>query len=464
MTKTKKGFKVPHVYVIVIALILLSAILTYIIPAGTYDFQFDESVNRNVVVADSFRYLDEKNPTTFRTLLTSISKGMAASVDIMMLVVLVCAGFQIISDTGALNAGIFALLRLLKGKNKLVLVIMTVIYSAIGGYLGWLEGQLVFIPITVMMTAAMGYDNILGFMVVALGAISGYSTGPMNIYSTGLCQGILGLPVYSGLGFRVVIWAVFTAIACLFVLAYARRLDKDPTRSLVYGVEGVTPPYVSEEPPFTTRRKLVFVVTLAGILVSAIGCAEWGWYLQELTGIFILTGIVGGIVYGMSGNEMSNSFANGAKMIIPSALVIGASRAILVLLENANVLHTVINALAKGIGVLPSSLSATAICFVTVLLNAFITSASAKAAILMPILAPLGDILGLNGQILIVAYQLGDGFTNFFWPTSGVLMAGLAMSGNIPWDRWAKAVWKFMVTVTIVAMVVVFIGQMIGIK
>lgn len=464
MTKTKKGFKVPHVYVIVIALILLSAILTYIIPAGTYDFQYDESAKRNVVVADSFRYLDEKNPTTFRTLLTSIPKGMAASVDIMMLVVLVCASFQIISDTGALNAGIFALLRLLKGKNKLVLVIMTVIYSAIGGYLGWLEGQLIFIPITVMMAVAMGYDNVLGFMVVALGAISGYSTGPLNIYSTGLCQGILGLPVYSGLGFRVVIWAVFTAIACLFVLAYARRLDKDPTRSLVYGVEGVTPPDVSEEPPFTTRRKLVFVVTLAGILVSAIGCAKWGWYLQELTGIFIVTGIVGGIVYGMSGNDMSTSFANGAKMIIPSALVIGASRAILVLLEDASVLHTVINALAKGIGVLPGSLSATAICFVTVLLNAFITSASAKAAILMPILAPLGDILGLNGQILIVAYQLGDGFTNFFWPTSGVLMAGLAMSGNIPWDRWAKAVWKFMVTVTIVAMVVVFIGQMIGIK
>lgn len=464
MTKTKKGFKVPHVYVIVIALILLSAVLTYIIPAGTYDFQYDESVNRNVVVADSFRYLDEKNPTTFRTLLTSISKGMAASVDIMMLVVLVCAGFQIISDTGALNAGIFALLRLLKGKNKLVLVIMTVIYSAIGGYLGWLEGQLVFIPITVMMTVAMGYDNMLGFMVVALGAISGYSTGPMNIYSTGLCQGILGLPVYSGLGFRMVVWAVFTIIACLFVLAYARRLDKDPTRSLVYGVEGVTSPDVSEEPPFTTRRKLVFIVTLAGILISAIGCAKWDWYLQELTGIFILTGIVSGIVYGMSGNEMSNSFANGAKMIIPSALVIGASRAILVLLEDANVLHTVINALAKGIGVLPGSLSATAICFITVLLNAFITSASAKAAILMPILAPLGDILGLNGQILIVAYQLGDGFTNFFWPTSGVLMAGLAMSGNIPWDRWAKAVWRFMVTVTIVAMVVVFIGQMIGIK
>ena len=137
----KKELKVPHVYVIVIFLILLSAILTYIIPAGTYEFAFDEAANRNVVVADSFTYLETHTPTSFHTLLTSISKGMAASVDIMMLVILVVAGFQIITDTGALSAGIFALLRLLKGKNKLVLVIMTVIYSTIGGYLGWLDSD-----------------------------------------------------------------------------------------------------------------------------------------------------------------------------------------------------------------------------------------------------------------------------------------------------------------------------------
>ncbi len=460
----KKTFKVPHVYVIVIALILLAAVLTYIIPAGSYDFQYDEAAGRNVVVADSFHYLDEKTPTTFRTLITSISKGMAGSVDIIMLVVLVCAAFQIINDTGALNAGIFALLHMFKGKNKIALVVMTVIFSTLGGYLGWLEATLIFIPITVTMTVAMGYDNVLGYMVCGLGTIVGFSSGPLNIYTTGLCQGILGLPMYSGLGFRVVVWCIFTAIACLFVLAYARRLDKDPTRSYVYGVEGVTIPDVSEEPAFTGRRKLVFVITLAGILVSAVGSAKWGWYLQELTGLFILTAIVAGLAYGMNGTQMSNSFANGAKMIIPSALVIGASRAILILLENANVLHTVINGLAKGINVLPGSLSATAICFVTVLLNALITSASAKAAILMPILSPLGDILGLNGQIIVVAYQLGDGFTNLFWPTSGVLMAGLAMAGNIPWDRWAKAVLKFMITVTLVAFVVVFVAQMIGLQ
>lgn len=464
MKKEKKAFKVPHVYVIVIFLILLSAILTYIIPAGTYEFAFDEAANRNVVVADSFTYLETQSPTSFHTLLTSISKGMAASVDIMMLVILVVAGFQIISDTGALSAGIFALLRLLKGKNKLVLVIMTVIYSTIGGYLGWLEGQLVFIPITVTMAVAMGYDNILGFMVVGLGAICGYATGPLNVYTTALCQGILSLPVYSGLAFRVVVWALFTALACVFVLAYAKRLDKDPKNSLVYGVEGVTQPDLSEEPEFTGRRKLVFLITLAGIILSAVGSTMWGWYLQEITGIFIFTGILGGIAYGMTGTQMANSFTEGAKMIIPSALVIGAARTILVLLESANVLHTVINFLAGAIGVIPASLTGVAINLVTVLLNAFITSASAKAAILMPILSPLGDILGLNGQLTIVAYQLGDGFTNMFWPTSGVLMAGLAMSGNIPWDRWAKAVWKFIVAATVLSAVVVFVGQAIGLS
>ena len=460
----KRTLKVPHVYVIIVVLILLSAVLTYVIPAGAYDFVYDEAADREVVVADSFRYLDENTPASFRDLITSVSKGMAASVDIMMLVVLVCASFQIINDTGALSAGIFALLRVLKGRNKLVLVIMTVIYSAIGGYLGWLEGQLIFIPITVAMAVAMGYDNALGFMVLAFGAISGYATGPLNVYSTGVCQGIMGLPLYSGFGFRVVAWVLFTILACIFVLAYARRIEKDPTKSLTYGAEGVIVPDVGEAPAFNTRRRLVFLVTLVGIVVSAIGCASWGWYLQELTGIFILTGIVGGLVYGMSGTQMSNSFAAGAREIIPSALVIGASRAILVLLEEADVLHTVINGLAQVIGVLPHSLSGAAICGTTALLDALVTSASAKAAIMMPSLAPLGDILGISGQVTIVAFQLGDGFTNFFWPTSGVLMAGLAMSGNIPWDRWAKYAWKFAVASVALAMVVVFVGQMIGIQ
>ena len=166
----------------------------------------------------------------------------------------------------------------------------------------------------------------------------------------------------------------------------------------------------------------------------------------------------------MTGNQMANSFTEGAKMIIPSALVIGAARTILILLESSNVLHTVINFLAGAIGVIPASLTGVAINLITVLLNAFITSASAKAAILMPILSPLGDILGLNGQLTIVAYQLGDGFTNMFWPTSGVLMAGLAMSGNIPWDRWAKAVWKFIAAATVLSAVVVFVGQAIGLS
>lgn len=462
--KEKKKFKVPHVYVIVIALILITAVLTYIIPPGSYEYVVDEATGRNVVDPTSFSYGTEKNPAGFYELITAIPAGMAGAVDTIMMVVLICAAIQIINDTGAMNAGVFAMLRILKGKNKLVLAIMTVLFSLIGGILGWAEGLLIFLPVTVSMAVAMGYDNLLGFMVLAFGGAAGFSSGPMNIYTTGVCQGIAGLQLYSGMAFRWVCWVVFTLIAVFFVLQYATRLEKDIKNSYIFGVEGVTQPDVSEVPEFTTRRKLVFVVMLAGIVISAVGCAEWGWYLQQLSGVFILTGIVGGLVYGMGGTEMANSFSNGAKMIIPSALIIGAARGILYLMETAGVLHTVVYGLAGTLSNFSAVVSAVGINIVTLILNFFVTSATSKAAILMPILAPLGDILDLKQQLIILAYQFGDGFTNYFWPTSGIVMAGIAMAGNIPWDRWAKATWKYMLASVLAGVAMVIVGFYVGVS
>ena len=462
--KQKKQFKVPHVYVILIVLILLTALLTYIVPSGSFDFVVDEATGRNIVDPDSFHYAEEKNPTSFQTLITAIPAGMAQAVDTIMMVVLICASVQIINDTGAMNAGIFAMLRILKGKNKIILALTTIVFALMGGVLGWAEGLLIFIPVLVSMTVAMGYDNVLGFMIIALGGGVGYATGPMNIYSTGVCQGIVGLPLYSGMAFRWFEWAVFTLIAVFFVLRYATLLEKNKANSVVYGVDGVTQPDVSEVPEFNVKRKLVFCIMLLGILLSVLGCAYWGWYLQQLAGIFIVIGIAGGIVYGMNGNEIANSFIGGAKTIIPSALVIGAARAILYLMESASILHTLVYWLANGLGHFPPVVAAIGIYIVTIFLNFFVTSATAKAAILMPILAPLGDILGLNQQLIIVAYQLGDGFTNYLWPTSGLVMAGIAMAGNVPWDRWAKAVWKFMLVASLTGVVMVAIGYFLGVS
>ncbi len=460
----KKKFTVPHVYTIIIILIVLTAILTYIVPAGAYDYVLDEGSGRNVVDPNSFKYLDENNPTDFKTLITSIPAGCAAAVDIMMMVILIVAAVQIIADTGAMNAGIFAFLKLMKGRKHIVLVIMTILFGLIGAILGWAEGMFVFIPIIVTLTVAMGYDCLMGFLIVAVGGSIGFSAGPLNIYTTGVCQSIVGLPIYSGMAFRWAVWVIFMIVGIFFVLAYAKRLDSDPKNSYIYGVNEIVQPDLTEVPEFTTKRKIVFVLFLIGIAISAIGCAKWGWYVQQMGGIFVLTGIICGLVYGMKPTEMAISFANGCKGVIPSTMVIGAARAVLYLMESASILHTLIHALGVFLGGFSPVISAVGINIVTVILNFFITSATSKAAILMPILSPLGDILNIHQQVIIVAYQLGDGFTNYFWPTSGIVMAGLAISGNIPWEKWAKATWKFMLVMTIMSMVAVAVAQIIGLS
>ncbi len=460
----KKKFKIPHVYVIVICLILLAAILTYIVPAGSYSYIYDEASGRDIVDPNSFSYLQENNPTSFTELITAIPVGCAAAVETMMMVLLICASVQIVSDTGAMNAGIFALLKVMKGQKYLVITIMTILFGLIGAILGWAEGLFIFIPLIVTMTVAMGYDNILGYMIIAVGGGIGFSTGPMNVYTTGVCQGIVGLPLFSGMGFRWAIWAIFMAVGIFFVLAYAKKLDKDIKNSAIYGVEGIIKPDVSVIPEFTTRRKLVFVIFLGGVVLSAFGCVKWGWYLQELSGVFVLTGILCGIAYGMGGTEMANSFANGLKGVIPSTMIIGAARGILYLMESASILHTLIHGVAIILGNFSPVTSAIGINIVTLIFNFFITSATAKASILMPILAPLGDILGISQQVVVVAYQLGDGFTNYFWPTSSDIMAGLAIAGCIPWEKWAKTIWKFILTMTIMSWCAIAVAHMIGLS
>lgn len=459
----KKKFQIPHIYIVIIALLILTALLTYVIPSGTYGYVYDEAAGREIVNPESFAYEEQNNPTGFYELITCIPSGMAASVDVIMMVIIVCGAFRIISDTGALNAGIFALLKKMNGKNKVVLSVITIIFALLSGCLGWAEQMLVFVPVTVAMAIAMGYDNLMGLLVVALGGAAGFTAGPLNIYTTGICQGIAGLPLYSALGYRSFAWVIFTAIAVLTVCSYANRLEKDKKNSYLYGVDGIITPDLSEVPEFSTRRKLVFIVALLGVALSAVGCAQMGWGIQQITGELLFTGIICGIVGGMRGGDICASFIEGAKEIAPAALVIGGARGILYLMETAQILHTIIYYLAGVLGNLPSVVSAVGINVATTALNFFVVSATAKGSILMPILAPLADILGISRQLVILAFQFGDGFTNYFWPTSGIVMAGTAMAGGIPWDRWAKATWKYMLISSLSGIVLVVAAYFLNI-
>jgi len=352
------------------------------------------------------------------------------------------------------------LIKRLKGKESIIIAGMTILFAIIGGFLGWAEGILIFIPLIVSMTRAMGYDSLLGVGIVLLGGAAGFTAGPLNIYTTGICQGIAGLPLFSALEFRMVSFAIFTVTAIVFVLLYAKRLKASLTNSYVYGIDT----YVQEIdensiPKFTARRKIIVAMVAAGFILIAYGTAKWGWYLKEISGAFIILGILVGIVGKTSANDMSLQFAKGAQSIIPSALVIGIARGVLYIMEQGHILDTVIHAMANGLNGLPGTVSAVFINLIAIFFNFFVISASSKAAMLMPILMPLGDIINVNRQVITIAYQFGDGFTNYFWPTSGIVMAGLAMGGNIPWEKWAKWTWKIMLTWTAVGIAMVIAAQ-----
>jgi uncharacterized ion transporter superfamily protein YfcC len=462
--ETKKrgftDFKVPHVYVIVFFILLLALICTVIVPSGEYDYVFDETSGRDLVDPSSYTLIEKPafDPMVF---VRAIPAGMSAAVDVIMMVVLILAAFEIVNATGALTAGIYALVLRLKGKESFVVVGLTILFSVIGGFLGWAEGILMFIPLAVSMTKAMGYDAMLGVGVVMLGGGAGFTAGPLNVYTTGVAQGIANLPLFSGLEFRLMSWCIFTLMAIIFCLAYARKLKKDINNSLISGNELSEVNEEIEIPPFTARRKINVIIVICSFVLIAYGTAKWGWYLKEISGAFIVMGILCGIIAGTRLNDMALQFANGAKIIIPSALVIGMARGVLYIMQEGKIIDTLVHSLASALNGMPSIISVILITLFTIFLNFFIISASSKAAMLMPILMPLGDLIGVKRQVITVAYQFGDGFTNYFWPTSGIVMAGLALGGNIPWDRWAKWTWTLMLAWTVMGIILTVIAQMI---
>lgn len=461
VSKAKFKIKIPHVYVVIFVLLIIAAILTYIVPAGQFSYIEDPGSGRQVVDPSSFTYI-EKNPTDIVTFARAIPAGMEASVNVIMMVVLIIASFEIVNATGALNAGIFALINKLKGQENIVIIAMTLLFSVIGGFLGWAEGMLMFIPLTISITRAMGYDSLLGVGVVLLGGGAGFTAGPLNVYTVGVAQGIAGLPLFSGLWYRMVAWVIFTAIAVFFIQRYANKIKKNPEKSLLHGQSmEIDEVNENEIPEFTGSKKVIVALIILGFTIIAYGTAKWGWYLKEISGMFILLGVIVGIIGRLSTDQMSESFARGAKIIIPSALVIGMARGILFIMEEAKILDTIINSLAGGLDAFPNVLSVALISVISIIFDFFVTSASSKAAILMPILMPLGDILEIPRQVIAIAYQFGDGFPNYFFPTSGIVMGALAMGGNIPWEIWAKWTIKVMAVWIAAAIALVMIGQII---
>ena len=362
-------------------------------------------------------------------------------------------GIEVVQETGALHIGISkAISKLGMKSGNFVLILIFGIFAALGGFLGFIEASIPFIPLAISIAIALGYDSILGVAVALLGAMIGFSSGPTNPLTVGIAQSLAGLPMFSGIGFRIVIFAISIGITLHHILSYGKKVKENPSKSLVSDIDTSDISFDAksyEDQKFTLAHKLILITMVGAIGLFLYAAINWRWYFNELSALFVLVAVVSGFLGKLGINKTAEVFVRGSSKIAGGALIIGVARGIQWILDSSNIIDTIINAVATPLSHLPSSVSAIAMLGVTSVVNFFIPSGSGKALVVMPIMLPMADIVGLSKQTVILAYQLGDGITNIIYPTVGAVLIALAF-GKVPFDRW------FRFTISLVAKLLVF--------
>ena len=443
--ENKKFSRVPHTYVILFSVIIIMSILTYIVPAGTYDRVEDPATGRTVVDPASFHLVDPSPIGPFE-LMQSVPNGMSAASGIIFFIFIVGGAFQMITSTGAIEAGISKIALSLKGKEKFMIPIFMVIFSIGGGTFGMAEETIVFVPIGIALARALGYDAIVGTAMITLGAAVGFSSGFMNPFTVGVAQGIAEVPLFSGIGLRLVVLVVLLIVTMIYVMRYAAKVQDNIENSVVSDLEAEEKHKIMDlntVPTLEKQHYLVLATIVIGFGFIIYGVFRLDWYITEIASAFLAMGIIGGLLGKVGPSRLAKEFVEGARGIVFGALVVGVARGILVVMQDGMIIDTLINGLASAIQTLPSSIAVVGMMIVQVIINFFIPSGSGQAAATMPIMTPLSDIIGVTRQTAVMAYQFGDGFTNSIIPTSATLMAALSI-GRVPYERWVKFLWPLM--------------------
>ena len=418
-----RKLKVPNTYVIIAVIIALCAVLTWFVPGGQYVKAEDGTLSYEAVDAV---------PQTWQVL-SAVYHGFVKQAGIIVFILVVGGAFWLLNATGAVEAGIQRFIVRIGKRDILVLVALTVLFSLAGAVFGMSEETIPFVGIVVPLVVSMGYDAFMGMLVVYVASNVGFSSAFLNPFTVGIAQGMADLPLFSGMSYRIFCWAFLTLLMVVFVCLYAKRTRKEPTVILCASEESAR--------PLTTRQSWILVVLLLTVVALIVGVTCWEWYMPEITGLFLGMGIVCGIIAGFSANKIADELIAGARDILSAALVVGFASGIIVILQDGKVVDSILHGMQEGLDGSSPVASLSAMYGIQALINFIIPSATAKAAITIPIMAPFADMVGVSRQAMVLAFQFGDGFTNMVTPTSGVLVAALAMA-RIPYAKWVKWVWK----------------------
>jgi uncharacterized ion transporter superfamily protein YfcC len=451
-SESGRTFRMPHTLVIVGSLVVFVLVLAWLVPSGTY--QTVEKAGRTVTVPGTYQQV-EKIWLGPQWVVVAPIRGFLDGALIIAFLFAIGGAFGIVQAGGTIEFAIRKLTAALAARpvlEKLVIPVLMAVFSLAGSVFGMSEEVIPFVVICIPLALSLGYDSIVGVAIPFLGAAAGFGAAFFNPFTVGIAQGLVGLPLYSGLGYRVATWFVTTGVMIAWVMVYAARVKKRPELSLVHDLDLArerSAPASGEAEPWTVRHALVL-----SLFVTTMGVLVWGilkkqWFIEEIGALFLAMGLVLGVVAGLGGTRIATAFVAGAKDMVNVALIIACGRALLIIAREAKVLDTILFHGAGLISHLPGVVAAQVMFVVQCVINFFIHSGTAQAALTMPIMAPLADLVGLTRQTMVFAYQLCE-LINPILPTSAVTMGVLGMA-KIPWEKWARWFLPLMLTLMVLA-------------
>ena len=458
----KKKFVFPNTYVIIILMMIVAVLLTWIIPSGEFERVKDEVSKQSIIIPGTFKYI-ENNPISFFQIPVYIMKGLAKASDIVFLVIIVGGAFNIIIETGMFQSFAGRLTKVFSNKEVLIIPAFSTIFALACTTMG-VNTFIGFAPIAVIIARSIGYDAIVGVSMVALGGAIGFSTGTFNPFTTGVAQSIAGLPIFSGVGYRFICLVAFLIVTNIYIIWYAKKVKANPEASVVYEMEQENKKVEVSEKQYDKiegRHYLVLLIVIACFVLLVYGSQNWKWKLQENAAMFLWMGVLSGFAYGFGPSKIAEEFTKGAKKLVYGALMIGMANGISLILADGKILDTTVQYLGGLLVVLPSHAQAAGMFLMQLLINGLITSGSGQAAATMPIMLPVADIIGMTKQTAVLAFNFGDGLSNYILPTSSALMGFIAMVG-ISYSNWMKFMWKLFLIWIVVGAVLVIVANSIN--
>lgn len=451
--------RMPHTLLLLLGFMILALVLTWLLPAGTFQ-TVEIAHGKSVVVPGTYAPLADRTYLPPWALLTVIPRAFGEAQGVIFFILLVGGVFGILRRTEAIEAGLGALMARLGGRQTVLVLVGTAVFALLSASFGMASEYLAFVGVIVALCVAMKLDAMVAAGILLVGYGVGYGASTTNPFTVVVAQEIAGVPLGSGLWFRVAVLVLAYGVGVHHILRYVRRARATPDKALAAQPEA-DPASTEGFPPVDGRRRIVLALLALTIVVQMAGILIGHWRLPQLGGLFLGLGLAVALVARIPGEEACQAFIEGASRLTGTALLVGFARAIGLILEDGQVLHTLVQLTSTPLAALPPAVSGVGMLGIQSFLNIFIPSGSGQALATMPIMAPVADLVGISRQASVLAFQFGDGFTNLIIPTNPFLMAVLGLAG-VPYGHWLRFVWPLMLKLMVLSALAMVVAVQIG--